>query len=133
MDICLETSAIVAIILGEKEGPALLSQLAESGARNCPANCALEAVIVLVRKQKMTTSQARELVFKLLEDFDVSVSSFDEGALSHAIEGYSKFGQGRGLPPALLNFGDCLSYGTAKAASGKLLYTGGDFGATDLA
>jgi ribonuclease VapC len=133
MQTCLETSAIIAIILGETEGPTLSSQLASMEIGHCPASCVLEAIIVLVRKQKMTTAQAKELVFKLLDDFDIMISSLDERALEYAIEGYAAFGQGRALSPAVLNFGDCLSYGTAKAAGGKLLYTGGDFAGTDLA
>lgn len=132
MEVCLETSAIIAILLSETEGLSLLSQVVKCSNAHTPASCALEAIIVLVRKQKMTTAHAEELVFGLLTDFDVKITYFDKAALGFAIRGYEAYGKGRGLYPALLNFGDCLSYGTAKAASGELLYTGDDFAGTDL-
>jgi ribonuclease VapC len=133
MSVCLETSGIIAILLGEVEQPTLVAQLSQVRSSHCPATCVLEAAIVLVRKQKMTTAQAKELVLQLLADFDIAISGFDQAALGHAIDGYAAFGKGRGLTPAVLNFGDCLSYGAAKAAGGKLLFTGGDFRLTDLA
>jgi ribonuclease VapC len=132
MAACLETSAIIAILLGESDAPLLGDQLSQTKDTHCPAPCVIEAIIVLVRKQKMTTAQAKELVFDLLRDFNISISTFDEIALIQAIDGYADFGKGRGLQPAVLNFGDCLSYGVAKASGGKLLYTGGDFAATDI-
>lgn len=39
---------------------------------------------------------------------------------------------GRSRHPARLNFGDCLSYATAKPAAEPLLCTGDDFSRTDL-
>lgn len=132
MTICLETSAIVAIILDEPEQPMLLSRLERVVSGHCPATCVLEGIIVLVRKQKMTTEQAKEVVFQLLDTFGIRISSFDEPALNSAIDGYAAFGKGRGLPKALLNFGDCLAYGVAKTTGGELLYTGDDFARTDL-
>jgi ribonuclease VapC len=133
MIVNLETSAIVAIILGEPEQLALRNQLEQSDSVFCPAACVLEAVIVLVRKQKMTTAQAKELVFQLLSAYQIEISSLDEPALIYAIEAYGQYGIGRNVFPALLNFGDCLAYGTTKASGRKLLFTGDDFAQTDLA
>jgi ribonuclease VapC len=133
MSIFLETSAIIAIILGETEQPVLVARLSQVSNIFCPATCVLEAIIVLVRKQKMTTAQAKELVFQLLDDFNIAISGFDRAALGKSIDGYANYGQGTGKAPAVLNFGDCLSYGTAKAAGGTLSFTGGDFAQTDLA
>jgi uncharacterized protein with PIN domain len=36
------------------------------------------------------------------------------------------------VTPARLNFGDCLSYATAKLAGQPLLYVGNDFSKTDI-
>jgi len=47
-----------------------------------------------------------------------------------AVEAHARFG--RGHHKAALNFGDCLSYATAKLADMPLLCTGGDFSKTDL-
>lgn len=34
--------------------------------------------------------------------------------------------------PGVLNYGDCLSYGVAKAAGERLLFKGDDFAKTDI-
>ena len=47
-----------------------------------------------------------------------------------AVEAYERFGRGRHA--TRLNFGDCLSYATAKLAGQPLLYVGEDFSKTDL-
>jgi ribonuclease VapC len=41
-----------------------------------------------------------------------------------------RFGKGR--HPAALNFGDCMSYATARLAQRPLLFVGDDFTKTDL-
>ena len=46
------------------------------------------------------------------------------------MEAFRRFGKGR--HPAALNFGDCLSYATAKLADRPLLFVGDHFGRTDL-
>ena len=46
------------------------------------------------------------------------------------MEAYQRFGRGR--HPARLNFGDCLSYATAKLAGQQLLFVGHDFSQTDI-
>jgi len=47
-----------------------------------------------------------------------------------AVEAFRRFGKGR--HPAALNFGDCLTYATAKLADRPLFFVGNDFGKTDL-
>lgn len=128
----LETSAIISILIGESTAGDLYTEIESAEHVFCPANCVVEAIVVLVRKEKTGVEVARSQVLNLLQSMDVKIAALDEAAMHHALEGYAKFGQGTGRTPAVLNFGDCLSYGVAKAASGKLLYTGGDFGATDL-
>jgi len=49
---------------------------------------------------------------------------------SSAVVAILRFGKGR--HPAALNFGDCMSYATAKIAGRPLLYIGADFPKTDL-
>lgn len=45
-------------------------------------------------------------------------------------DAYRRFGKGR--HPAALNFGDCLTYATARLTGEPLLYVGEDFARTDL-
>ena len=55
----------------------------------------------------------------------------DPGQLSHRRHyPFRRFGKGR--HPAALNFGDCLSYATAKLADHPLLFVGDDFPRTDI-
>ena len=48
-----------------------------------------------------------------------------------ALDAFERYGRGR--HKAKLNFGDCLSYATARRHGLKLLYVGRDFAATDVA
>ena len=68
---------------------------------------------------------------ELLELLRIELAPFDAGQAMAARAAYADFGKGSGHP-AGLNFGDCLTYGLAKATGQPLLYVGEDFGQTDL-
>jgi len=46
------------------------------------------------------------------------------------VDAFTRFGKGR--HPAELNFGDCLTYATARLSDKPLLCLGDDFAKTDL-
>lgn len=71
------------------------------------------------------------LIERFLEDWEVRVLPFGEEHLRLAVDGFARFGKGR--HPARLNYGDCMTCATAKAADQPLLFTGNDFARTDLA
>ena len=75
--------------------------------------------------------EPRSFLERFLTDWNVSVVPFGEDHWKMAIEAHARFG--RGHHKAALNFGDCLSYATAKLADMPLLCTGRDFSKTDLA
>ena len=56
---------------------------------------------------------------------------FDERHREVAAEAFIRFGKGR--HPAGLNYGDCMTYATARLAGDALLFIGEDFAQTDLA
>jgi ribonuclease VapC len=56
---------------------------------------------------------------------------FDHAMAELAHGAYQRFGKLSGHPAAL-NFGDALSYATARAMAAPLLFKGSDFGRTDL-
>jgi ribonuclease VapC len=60
-----------------------------------------------------------------LELVPVSKRDIDE-----AVNGFFRYG--KGVNPAGLNFGDCIVYGTAKAAGASVLFKGDDFSQTDV-
>ncbi len=47
-----------------------------------------------------------------------------------AVDAFLRYGKGN--HPARLNFGDCISYGLAKAIGQPLLWVGSDFDQTDI-
>jgi ribonuclease VapC len=73
---------------------------------------------------------ARGSLARFIEENQVIVTPFTEGHYSLAVSAWLKYGKGR--HPAALNFGDCISYATAKAAEMPLLCVGDDFPRTDL-
>lgn len=87
----------------------------------------LEVDIVVVRRLE---EDGCKLVSRFLSDNRVEVISFGEQHRSIAREAYARYGKGR--HPAKLNYGDCMTYATARLAGAPLLFTGEDFSKTDL-
>ena len=61
---------------------------------------------------------------------EVDVVPFQADRWRVAAQAFARFGRGR--HPAALNYGDCLSYASARVAGAPLLCVGGDFAQTDL-
>lgn len=74
--------------------------------------------------------QGPDLVRSLLKRLEIAEIPFDSEHRRVATEAFMNFGKGR--HPARLNFGDCMTYATAKVAQKPLLCIGGDFAGTDL-
>ena len=73
----------------------------------------------------------RATVTKFLRDWDVEIVPFGEPHWEAAFAAFVRYGKGR--HPAKLNYGDCMTYATARLADLPLLCTGDDFPQTDLA
>jgi ribonuclease VapC len=71
------------------------------------------------------------LIERFLEDWEVQVLPFGEQHLSLAMDGFARYGKGRHR--ARLNYGDCMTYATARVADQPLLFIGDDFARTDIA
>jgi ribonuclease VapC len=123
----LDTSAIVAVILGQAESPALTRALLADMPSAAGAPTLAEAAIVL---QARLGPQGFVDLRGFLVEFDVHAIPFGDEHWRQAGVAYSKFGKGR--HPAGLNFGDCLTYAVAKLSGLPLLCVGGDFAQTDL-
>jgi ribonuclease VapC len=123
----LDTSAIVAILFREPDAAALLERLRRAPVRGVGTPTLVETGIVV-------TSRAGEpaigWVHRFMQAFDVIEIPFDASHWQVAVAAYNAFGRGR--HPAALNFGDCLTYATAKLAGAPLLCIGDDFRETDL-
>lgn len=123
----LDTSAIVALTLKEPSFPGLLDKLARATKVGVGAPTLTETGIVRSARLERDT---RSLLSRFLLEGSISTVPFGEAHFGAAVEAWLRFGKGRHA--AGLNFGDCLSYATAKLAGEPLLCTGADFAATDI-
>ena len=123
----VDTSALVAILLGEAERDAFIALLA--GARDPLISTAtlLEASIVM--RAKTGDDGVRDLD-DLLAAAAVRPVAVDAGQAYLARDAFSRFGKGQAA--AGLNLGDRFSYALARATDRPLLFKGADFARTDV-
>jgi len=124
----LDTSVLVAIVFREPGFEALVERLATASGLAAGAPTLAETGIVLSARLRRN---ARGLLERLLQEFRIESVPFTEEHWRAAHDAYLRYGKGRHR--ARLNFGDCLTYATAKLAGEPLLFTGSDFAETDIA
>ena len=123
----VDSSALVAILLGEAGCDALAVKLSEA---RQPVLCAanwLEAMMVVSVRLGPRGVQALD---ELLDAVEVRVVAADAELVQTAFAAWQRFGKGR--HPAGLNFGDCFAYATAMNRGEALLFKGEDFSQTDV-
>jgi ribonuclease VapC len=123
----LDTSAIVAIALKEPGFEELLRKVIEAPSLAVGVPTLTEAAIVLSAR---LGQDSRAMLARFLLEGSVATVPFGDAHFSMAVDAWLRYGKGR--HPAGLNFGDCLSYATAKLAGEPLLCTGDDFPQTDV-
>lgn len=124
----VDSSAILAILLGEPERPAFEEAIAGAPVPRMSAASYLEAGIVIDAKGNPILSR---MLDALLAGADIAIAPVTAEQAVIAREAYRDFGRGSGHP-AGLNFGDCFSYALAKASGEPLLFKGEDFIHTDV-
>ena len=123
----LDTSAIIAVIQEESGHRALLQKLHRAETVGVGAPTLVEVSLVLGSR----LANAEDILAAFLDLHTVYPIAFGEQHWREASAAFLRFGKGRHR--AKLNFGDCLSYATAKVADRPLLYVGDDFAQTDIA
>lgn len=124
----LDSSAVVAVLLREPVWEPLVDAVtAADPPPGIGAPTLTEAGLVLVAR---LGHAGKTLLARFAQDSQLRVLPFTDGHWSVAVDAYVRFGKGR--HPAALNFGDCLTYATARVAGEPLLCVGDDFGKTDL-
>lgn len=78
-----------------------------------------ETRMVMVRRHG---AAGLEMVGRFLGDLEVEVESFD--GLHADVAGQASIRFGKGRHPARLNYGDCMTYATARIADEPLLFIG---------
>jgi ribonuclease VapC len=124
----VDSSALIAIVFREPDHETLLTKLAGADWAGIATPTLVETGIVLSARLRR---DARPVVSLLLQEAGVEEVPFGAGHWREAVGAFLRYGKGR--HPAALNFGDCISYATAKLASVPLLCVGEDFSKTDLA
>ena len=123
----IDTSALVAILLGEDDAQRYARAIVEHGNRLISSFSVLEASLVI--EARKGESGGRELDLLLARAGIESVPLLPEH-VALAREAWRRYGKGRHA--AALNIGDCCAYALAKYAGEPLLFKGADFGKTDI-
>lgn len=124
----IDSSVIVAIVMAEPGCERLLEQIRESAPVGIAAPAVVETALVLSHRLR---GDPGPLLFELLDELEVEVIPFSFEHAKSAIAAFLRYGKGR--HPAALNFGDCIVYASAAVLGEPLLFTGEDFGHTELA
>jgi ribonuclease VapC len=124
----VDTSAVVAILLGEPGSDELAAHLENAVARLMSAAIRVELGIVI---EARLWPAGQDVVQRFLRDARIDVMPVDADMADRAMSGWRRYGKGR--HPAGLNFGDCFTYALAEQTGHPVLCTGDDFAATDLA
>ena len=122
--IAVDTSALMAIVLGEPSADACIRVLEAETEVLISAGTVAEALIVASRRN-VESEMARLIDGLGLEIITVTPASARR--IATASEHW-----GRGLHPAGLNCGDCFAYEVAMEHSCRLLFVGDDFSKTDV-
>jgi ribonuclease VapC len=122
--IAVDTSALMAIALGEAAAEACIGILAAEAAVLISAGTVAEALIVAARRN------VAEEMAKLIDGLGFEIVTVTPASARRIADAYERWG--KGVHPAGLNFGDCFSYEVAKEHSCSLLFIGIDFSRTDL-
>lgn len=127
----VDSSALVAILASEADGPAFAAKLETTPGSICAGHVILEASMRLSTLMGFTPTVADALTTRLLREAGIAVVPITEEIAHLAVAAFERYGKGRGA--ASLNFGDCLSYACAKTHGAALLFKGDDFGRADIA
>ncbi len=124
----LDTSAIVAAITNEPDGPGFRKAMLNAPSLAISSVTVLEARIVLYARHG---AEAVAEFNEMLENAGVLIVAFDEVQAGMAFDAFRQYGKGQGHP-AGLNIVDCAAYALAKARGEPLLFKGSDFPNTDI-
>lgn len=125
--IVIDSSAIIAILLGEPERATFITALDQSSDCCC-------SMVTLVESFMVATNRRSGFSFDqytaFIGGFGIKPTAIDEAQGFSASQAFLRFGKGR--HPAKLNLGDCFSYALAKSLNAPLLFKGDDFRQTDI-
>ena len=127
IDLAVDTSAVMAVLLREPVAEAVLDRLCRAVQPAVAAPTRTEILLmVLVKLAEIGQERAREF----LDQQAFLTVSWDGELTDQAAAAFARFGKGRHTSG--LNFGDCFSYALAERLKVPLLFVGNDFSRTEL-
>ena len=124
----IDTSAIVAILRNEPEGPGFVRLIAADEVRLLSAVNRVECTCVIEGSKR---AAGRADLDRFLREATIEIAPVSADQAEIACEAFRRFGRGR--HPAALNIGDTFAYALARASGEPLLFKGRDFAQTDIA
>jgi ribonuclease VapC len=125
--IVVDSSALIAILLGEPEKQAFQNLIAQERCIISAVNAHETATVLRIR----SGTRAVEHLWQFLADIEIEIVPFDAPQVRAAAVAFDRYGKGID-PKAKLNFSDCAAYVLAKTMNLPLLFKGDDFVHTDL-
>ncbi len=122
--IAVDTSALMAIVLGEAEADACIAALEIEDDILISAATIAEALIVAAHRN------VGDEMAKLIDGLGFNAVAVTPAAARRVALAYARWG--KGVHAAGLNFGDCFAYELAREHDCPLLYVGGNFAKTDV-
>lgn len=123
----VDTSALVGVLFEDPGYQELESKMLGASVIAIGAPTLVETEMVIVGRYG---EAAHLTIARLRESMDIIVVPFGPSHWEAAADAFIRFGKGR--HPAALNYGDCMTYATARIADRPLLYIGDDFAQTDI-
>lgn len=123
----IDTSALVAILLGEAEAEDFARVIADDTRPLVSAFSVLETSVVLLLRKGPDGARMLDALLHAARLQTVAMTA-DQAEIARSA--YARFGKGR--HPAGLNLGDCCSYALSRSSGEPLLFKGADFSKTDV-
>jgi ribonuclease VapC len=125
--VIVDSSAVTSIFLRKPGCERLIDALANADFAGVGAPTLAEASLELA---KPLGREVHSLLARFVQEFELQIVPFSDAHYRAAVEAHEKYGSGR--HKAALDFGDCLTYATARLAHQPLLCDDVRFGKTDL-
>jgi ribonuclease VapC len=123
----VDSSALLAILLGEPEADSFIDAMASSPHRYLSAVQLLETAIVIEARKGRAGGREMDI---LLHQAQIQVVNFTAELAESARRTWRQWGKGNHA--AGLNFCDCCAYALAREMGEPLLFKGEDFRRTDV-
>jgi ribonuclease VapC len=122
--IAVDTSALMAVVLGEAEADACIAALETEDEILISAVTIAEALIVADRRN------VGDEMGSLIDGLGLNTIAASLASARRAAQAYARWG--KCVHAAGLNLGDCFAYEVAKQHRCPLLFVGSDFAKTDI-